>query len=202
MADPQVTLREGDVLIVTDMQNDFLPGGALAVPQGDSIIGALNNAVDAFVSAGLPVIMTRDWHPPDHCSFKSRGGPWPAHCVRGTAGADFSPLMHKPPDAIIISKAADPNEEQYSAFNGRDAAGRTLGENLRILKAARAFIGGVATEYCVFNTGKDILDKKYKLFVFTDGVKAIDVQQGDGEKALQELEKDGAVLIRTEDIRK
>lgn len=202
MAGSQVTLRKGDVLIVTDMQNDFLPGGALAVPQGDSIIGALNDAVDAFVSAGLPVIMTRDWHPPDHCSFKPRGGPWPEHCVRETTGADFSPLMHRPPDAIIISKATDPNKEQYSAFNGRDAAGRTLGENLRILKAARAFIGGVATEYCVFNTGKDILDEKYKLFVFTDGVKAIDVQQGDGEKALKELEKDGAVLIRTEDIRK
>ncbi len=202
MTGPQVTLREGDVLIVTDMQNDFLPGGALAVPEGDRIIGALNDALDGFVSAGLPVVMTRDWHPPDHCSFKSRGGPWPEHCVRETAGADFSPLMHKAPNALIISKAADRNEEQYSAFNGRDEAGRTLGENLRGLKAARVFIGGVATEYCVFNTGKDILREKYGLFVFTDGVKAIDVQQGDGEKALKELEKDGAVLITTEDIRK
>jgi nicotinamidase/pyrazinamidase len=79
-------------------------------------------------------------------------------------------LMRRPPNAVIISKAADPNEEQYCAFNGRDAAGRTLGENLRILKAARAFRGGVATEYCVFNTGRDILKEKYKLFVFTDSL--------------------------------
>lgn len=200
MKNGPVALERGDVLIVTDMQNCFLPGGSLPVESGYSIVDSLNRAMDIFAAAALPVILTRDWHPPDHCSFKSQGGPWPPHCVRETEDAAFSPRLRLPPSYIIISKATDPGREQYSAFFGRDAEGLTMAENLRALKAVRVFIGGVATEYCVFNTVKDMLREGYRVFVFVDGVKSIDVNPGDGERSLRELAAAGTALIGTGDI--
>lgn len=199
---PGIKLESSDVLIITDMQNCFMPGGSLPVTEGDSIIGPLNTALELFASAGLPVIFTRDWHPPDHCSFRVRGGPWPVHCVQGTEDAAFSRKLHAPPARpMVISKAVDPNKEQYSAYYGRDEAGRTMAENLRALKAKRIFIGGVATEYCVFNTVLDMLKDGYNVLVFEDGVKPVEVKPGDGAAALENMEKRGARLIRTLQLR-
>jgi nicotinamidase-related amidase len=194
---PQIKPEPGDVLIITDMQNCFLPGGSLPVTAGDSIIGPLNTAIDVFAAAGLPVIFTRDWHPPNHCSFRVRGGPWPPHCVQDTEDAAFSRELHITSNPIVISKALDPDKEQYSAYHGRDEAGATMADHLRRLKPQRVFIGGVATEYCVFNTVLDMLKDGYHVSVFQDGVKPVDVNPGDGENALETMEKRGARLIRT-----
>lgn len=198
---PQIKLESGDILVVTDMQNCFLPGGSLPVTEGDSIIGPLNEALDVFSASGLPVIFTRDWHPPDHCSFRVRGGPWPAHCVQGTEDAAFSRKLHVPAGKIVISKAADPDKEQYSAYYGRDEAGATLADNLRELKVRRVFIGGVATEYCVYNTVLDMLKDGYDVYVFADGVKPVDVNPGDGTASLEKMEERGARLIRARQLR-
>jgi nicotinamidase/pyrazinamidase len=86
----QLGLRHGDALIVVDVQRDFLPGGSLAVPDGDAVIGPLNVCIRAFDTRGLPIFLTRDWHPVNHCSFANRGGRWPVHCVQGTAGAKWA----------------------------------------------------------------------------------------------------------------
>ncbi len=198
---PEIIIRAGDVLVVTDMQNCFLPGGSLPVREGDSVIGPLNTALDLFAGAGLPVILTRDWHPPDHCSFRLQGGPWPAHCIQGTDDAAFSPGLHAPARPVIISKAVDRDREQYSAYFGHDETGRTMAENLRALKAERVFIGGVATEYCVFNTVLDMLKDGYDVLVLQDGVKPVEVNPGDGQAALDTMEKRGVRLITTLQMR-
>jgi len=97
-------LQQGDALIIVDVQRDFLPGGALAVPDGNRVIPALNRYLDYFRAACLPVVATRDWHPPNHCSFSAQGGSWPPHCVQGSPGAEFAEELELPTDALVISK--------------------------------------------------------------------------------------------------
>src|SRR5260370_27326625 len=111
---------EGDALVVVDVQNDFLPGGALAVPHGDQVIPAVNRYVKAFTQAGLPTFATRDWHPPHHCSFRERGGPWPPHCIAGSVGAEFAPGLRLPASTVIISKGTELDRDAYSAFPSTD----------------------------------------------------------------------------------
>ncbi len=129
-------------LIVTDVQNDFCPGGSLATREGDRIIPRLNVLVDTFTASDLPVLFTRDWHPPNHCSFKENGGPWPSHCVRNTRGAAFHPDLKVPRSATIISKATEPDREAYSAFQGTN-----LSSILKEIGVNELFVGGLATDY-------------------------------------------------------
>ena len=121
-ADPRqtgpVTLRPGDGLMVVDVQNDFLPGGSLAVAGGDEVVPPLNAYIAAFARAGLPIFATRDWHPPNHCSFRTRGGPWPPHCVAGGEGARFAPGLALPPSTVVVSKDTLPEQDTYSGFQG------------------------------------------------------------------------------------
>ena len=121
----------GDVLLVVDVQHDFLEGGALGIARGSGVIAPLNRALDAFQARGLPVIATRDWHPPGHCSFRERGGPWPVHCVQGTHGADFHPTLRLPPGAVVVSKGTDPAREAYSGFEGTPLADMLRSATLR-----------------------------------------------------------------------
>src|SRR5881397_2095449 len=145
-----VAPRSTDALILVDVQNDFLPGGSLAVPHGDEVIPKLNRYITMFVERALPIYATRDWHPPDHCSFTAQGGPWPPHCVAGTPGAAFAGALGLPRDATIVSKARSSEADAYSGFQGTDLADQLRGAGVK-----RLFIGGLATDYCVLNTVKD-----------------------------------------------
>jgi nicotinamidase/pyrazinamidase len=175
-------------MIIVDVQNDFLPGGALAVPKGDEVIAELNRYADLFASRQLPVFATRDWHPPNHCSFRERGGPWPPHCVAGTAGAQFAPGLALPPQTRIVAKATSPETDAYSGF-----AGTELDAMLRQAGVRRVFVGGLATDYCVLNTVKDARSLGYEVVLLRDAVRAVEVQPGDGLRAEQEMTRLGAV---------
>ena len=179
----------GDALLVVDVQNDFLPGGALAVPEGDRVISVLNAWIQRFGAAGLPVLATRDWHPAHHCSFAAQGGPWPPHCIAGTAGAGFAPGLVLPADAILISKATQPGEEALSGFAGTELAAR-----LRALGVGRVFVGGLATDYCVRATVLDALAEGLAAVVLVDAVRAVEVHPGDGAGALEAMRQAGAEL--------
>lgn len=188
-ADP-IRLQAGDALILVDVQLDFLPGGSLAVPHGDEVVPALNRYIAVFRRLTLPVVATRDWHPPDHCSFRSRGGPWPPHCVAGSDGARFAPLLDIPCAAHIVSKATTPDKDAYSGFADTD-----LDDWLKRAGARRLFVGGLATDYCVLNTVRDARRLGYTVFLLLDGVRAVDVAAGDGERAIEEMRRLGAVPI-------
>jgi len=183
-------LQQGDVLLVTDIQNDFLPGGSLAVAGGDEVVPVLNRYIGAFVAQGLPVYATRDWHPQGHCSFHAQGGPWPVHCVAGTHGAAFAATLTLPPDATVISKATSLDQEAYSSFQGTD-----LDSRLRAAGIRRLFIGGLTTDYCVLNTVRDARQLGYDVFVLADAIRAVDVRPGAGQRAEEEMASLGARRI-------
>lgn len=182
--------RAGDALILVDVQLDFLPGGSLAVPHGDEVVPALNRYVAVFRGLTLPVVATRDWHPPDHCSFQAQGGPWPPHCVVGSEGARFAPLLDLPCEGRIVSKATTRDRDAYSGFEGTD-----LDEWLKRAGVSRVFVGGLATDYCVLNTVRDALRIGYATFLLADAVRAVDAQAGDGERAIAEMRRLGALAI-------
>ncbi|HIE04896.1 MAG TPA: nicotinamidase [Candidatus Latescibacteria bacterium] len=191
----RVQLRRGDALVVVDVQKDFLPGGSLAVPHGDEVVPVLARYIELFKDKGLPIFATRDWHPPDHSSFETRGGPWPPHCVQGSEGAKFAPGLGLPEDIVIISKATDPGEEAYSGFQGTD-----LDERLRREGVRRIFVGGLATDYCVLSTVRDALSLGYEVYLLEDGVRAVDLNPGDGERAIDEMVRLGAKTVSFEEI--
>lgn len=191
----KVKVDKESALVIVDVQNDFLPGGALPVPKGDEVIPALNRYIGVFAKVGAPIFATRDWHPPDHVSFKSRGGPWPPHCVQGTRGAEFHPSLALPKDTIIISKASSPSAEAYSGFEGT-----RLGEKLKELGVKKVFVGGLATDYCVKNTVLDALKLGFETFFLEDASRGIDLKPGDVKKAIEEMVKGGAAKIKLQDL--
>jgi len=183
-------LKTGDALIVVDVQRDFLPGGSLAVPDGDAVVPVLNQYLRQFAAAGLPTIATRDWHPANHCSFVAEGGTWPAHCVQDSPGAEFAEALRLPDDALLISKGTKSAAEAYSGFDGTDLARR-----LKDAKVTRVFIGGLATDYCVLATVRDAISAGLEVFLLPDAVRAVNVEAGDGDKAVDEMCALGASLI-------
>jgi nicotinamidase/pyrazinamidase len=185
-----VTLQRGDALILVDVQYDFLPGGSLAVPRGDEVVHALNRYIALFQQRGLPVFATRDWHPPQHCSFREQGGPWPPHCIAGSDGARFAALLDLPCDVRIISKATATQTDAYSGFEGTE-----LTELLRQAGVSRVFVGGLATDYCVLNTVRDARRFGFGAMLLADAIRAVDVAPGDGERAIAEMLGAGAVAI-------
>jgi nicotinamidase/pyrazinamidase len=189
------SLTTHDALLVADIQNDFLPGGALGIRGGDDIVPVLLNYIDRFHSKGLPIFLTRDWHPPNHCSFRSQGGPWPPHCIAGSPGSLPPRAFETPLSAVIIYKAIDADREAYSAF--QDTA---LGRHLKSIGVQRLFIGGLATDYCVLNTVKDARAGGYEVRLLMDGIKAVNLQPDDGPKAEQEMIRLGAVPVRLEAV--
>jgi len=191
-----VELQFGDVLIIVDVQNDFLPGGALAVPEGNQVVSPLNRCIALFTSNKLPIFATRDWHPANHCSFKSQGGPWPPHCVAGTNGAAFADGLNLPNETTIVSKADTQEQDAYSGFQETG-----LHDHLRSLGVRRLFVGGLATDYCVLNTVTDALSLKYKVLLLADAIRAVNLDPHDGERAMAKMKSAGADIIQSADVR-
>jgi nicotinamidase/pyrazinamidase len=172
-------------LIIVDFQNDFTPGGALAVPEGDRIADRLN----ALAASGDydVVVATRDWHPPDHGSFAERGGPWPVHCVAGTPGAELHPALDREPIDAVIDKGQDPATEGYSGFDATN-----LAELLRDHGVEQVTVVGLATDYCVKNTALDALREGFAVTVDSTAARGVEVQEGDSQRALEEVRAAGA----------
>jgi nicotinamidase/pyrazinamidase len=186
-----------DALLIVDFQNDFCPGGALPVAEGDRIAEPINELLDSFDL----VIATRDWHPPDHGSFvgvevdpaKWRGADppsiWPVHCVQGTHGAELYPALDQSKVDVIIDKGQDPYSQGYSAFQDTN-----LEDLLRERGVDRLFVTGLATDYCVKNSVLDALGLGLAVTVVQDAVRGVDVHPGDSEQALAQMETAGAKL--------
>jgi len=194
-ATAKATLQVSDALLVVDMQNDFLPGGALAVPGGDEVIPMLNRYIALFEQRELPVFASRDWHTPDHCSFKPQGGAWPPHCVANSPGAEFAPGLDLPATTVGVLKGARQDRDAYSAFEGTD-----LSQRLQRAGVKRLFIGGLTTDYCVLNTVRDALKLGFDICLLRDAIRAVDVQPGDGERAEAEMLRLGAKTVSLADI--
>jgi nicotinamidase/pyrazinamidase len=172
-------------LVIVDFQNDFCPGGALAVPGGDAIAGRLNELAGS--GEFDLVVATRDWHPRDHGSFAEQGGPWPAHCVAGTPGAELHRALDPTPIEVIIDKGQDPATEGYSGFEGTD-----LAAVLRGREVDHVTVVGLATDYCVRNTALDALREGFSVTVDSTATRGVDVEPEDSARALDAVRAAGA----------
>jgi nicotinamidase/pyrazinamidase len=180
-----------EALLIIDFQNDFTAGGALAVPGGDEIAGPVRLLARHYEN----VIATRDWHPPDHASFETEGGPWPVHCVRGTHGAEFHPAMTGVKVEEVVDVGRERDDEGYSGFENSN-----LAELLRDRGVDRVVVVGLATDYCVRATAIDACREGFEVAVATDAIRAVEVEPGDGERALEEMRAAGAELTTSEDV--
>ncbi|MBX5467884.1 MAG: isochorismatase family protein [Firmicutes bacterium] len=191
---PPNAVALGHAVVVVDVQRDFCPGGSLAVPDGDRIFPTVNRWVRTFQAAGLPVVFTQDHHPPRHISFHERGGPWPPHCVQGTSGAAIHPAIWVPVGAVRFYKGEDPDRDAYSGFEGRlydprepDRRGPDLASWLREAGIHHLYVLGLATDYCVRATALDAIRAGFAVSVVEAGVRGVDRNPGDSERALAEL---------------
>lgn len=182
----------GDGLLLVDPQNDFCPGGSLPVAGGDRVMPVLTAWAMAAQRADVPIFVSRDWHPPRTTHFKEFGGVWPPHCVIGTRGAEFHPDLRLPPEAILISKGMGEREDAYSAFQARTHAGQGLARLLHEANVRHLYVGGLATDYCVRSSTLDALQQGYGVTLIPGGMRAVNVQPQDGDKALAEMRAAGA----------
>lgn len=189
-----------DALIIVDVQNDFCPGGSLAVQYGDEVVAVLNRYIARFAAAGLPIVATRDWHPLKTTHFKNYGGVWPQHCVQQTTGAAFHPNLKLSTDVIVVSKGMAADEDSYSGFQGKDDAGTPLAELLNGLGVKRIFVGGLATDYCVKQTVIDGLKEGFAVVLLGDAIRGVNLNPDDSEKALGEMRAAGATTLSSIDV--
>jgi len=188
--------KREDALIIVDVQRDFCLEGALPVPEGEKVVPVLNKYIKRFSKIGALIVATRDWHPPDHRSFKAYGGIWPIHCVQGTVGAEFYPELVLPKGMKVVSKATDSAREEYSSFDGT-----RLGDELKAIGIKRIFIGGLATDYCVKNTVLDALKLGFETILLEDAVRGVDVKKSDSKRAIKEMLEKGAKKITLFDLK-
>lgn len=183
----KATFEQSDALIIVDVQNDFCPGGKLALDEGDEVVPIINAMTAQAQEAGIPIFVSRDWHPRHHVSFDERGGPWPEHCVQDTKGAEFHPELSLPDDARLVSKGARFDIDQYSAF---DKTG--LVSELVHLNVKRVWVVGLALEVCVRATALDAVNNDYETILVEEGTRFID--RADAEKTRQELKEAGVIF--------
>lgn len=191
-----------DALLIVDVQNDFCPGGSLAVPEGDIVIEPINKLIPLFDL----IIASRDWHPPVTNHFRDYGGSWPVHCVRDSWGAKFRSNLLLPESVIVISKGTHKDEDGYSAFRGKTDFAKGffipiyLNALLENCGVSKLFVCGLATDYCVKSTVLDALRLGYKVIVLEDAIRGVDVNHGDSERAKKEMRRSGAKFTTTEKI--
>ena len=180
-------------LIVVDVQNDFCPGGSLAVAHGDEVVAPLNKLIKEFLDRGEPVFKTRDWHPAKTKHFAAYGGVWPVHCVQNTRGAEFHPDLIDDPRINIISKGIDESADGYSGFDGTQ-----LAQLLREQDVEEVWVGGLATDYCVKHTVLDALHEGFRVKALADAMRAVNVNPADGARAIAEMREAGAEIVGSE----
>jgi nicotinamidase/pyrazinamidase len=185
-----IRLNSQDALIIVDVQNDFCPGGLLPVPGGDDVVPVLNRWTERARQDGALVVASRDWHPRSHVSFKERGGDWPAHCVQDSPGAQFHPGLKLPEGVLIISKGESLDKDNYSDFEDTD-----LSDRLHRAGVRRVWVGGLAQDVCVRATVLDALAEGFETYLIVDATRAVNVNPGDGERALAEMRAAGAKLV-------
>ena len=177
-------------LIVVDVQNDFCPGGSLAVANGDKVVAPLNKLMNEFLDRDEPVFKTRDWHPARTKHFKAYGGTWPVHCVQETRGAEFHPELLDDPRITIISKGADERADGYSGFDGTE-----LARLLREEKVEEVWVGGLATDYCVKQTVLDARREGFAVKALADAMLPVNEEPKDGAEAIDEMREAGAEIV-------
>ena len=182
-------------LILVDVQNDFCPGGSLAVNGGDEVIAPLNRMIDLFESRGRPIIATRDWHPRLTTHFQGNGGLWPQHCIFDQLGARFHNDLKIPPSTIIVSKGTGATEDAYSGFQALDANGHDLARLLADLRVRHVYVGGLATDYCVRATVLDARREGLDATVIENAIRGVELQPGDSARAMIEMREAGAQSI-------
>lgn len=180
-------MNSSDALIVVDVQNDFCPGGALAIEHGDRVVPVLNEWLRNAAASGALIAASRDWHPANHCSFVEQGGTWPPHCIRETDGAAFHPALALPRDTLVVDKGQARERDNYSAFDGTG-----LAETLRTQGVTRLWIGGLAQDVCVKWTVLDACREGFETHLIADATRPVDLEPGDGERALEAMREAGA----------
>ena len=180
-------------LIVVDVQNDFCPGGSLAVANGDEVVASLNRLIKEFLDRGEPVFKSRDWHPLTAKHFAAYGGIWPVHCVQNTPGAEFHKDLSDDPRITIISKGIDESADGYSAFDGTN-----LAQILRDQGVTEVWVGGLATDYCVKHTVLDALHQGFEVKALADSMRPVNVKSDDGALAIAEMRSAGAEISGNE----
>jgi nicotinamidase/pyrazinamidase len=187
-------------LLIVDVQNDFCPGGALAVERGHSVVATLNAYSERFRALQLPIYASRDWHPARSRHFKVHGGVWPEHCVQGTEGASFHPELNLPEPENIISKGESEEDEGYSAFEGRLSAGETFEARLRRDGVGHLYIGGLATDYCVRASALDARKAGFSVTLLLDAIRGVDLSPGDSDRAIEEMRAAGIETVTLESV--
>lgn len=193
-------MKTKKALLIVDVQNDFCPRGALAVPQGDEVVPVLNDYINLFQKKGWPIFASRDWHPSKTKHFKNFGGLWPIHCVQNTNGAKFHPNLELPRDTIVLSKGMDPQTDSYSAFQGLDDKGRPFLEILQAKGIAALYVGGLATDYCVKSSVLDARKNKFKVCLLMDAIRGVNLHPDDSHKATEEMVHQGAKKFNLEKL--
>ena len=215
-----IKINEKDALIIIDMQNDFIPGGSLAVEEGDLIIEDINKIAHKFKENNGTIILTQDWHPQNHLSFASNHkgknpgdeymsedgaiGPvlWPDHCVQGTYGTEFHKDLKIDLADKIIQKGMNPNVDSYSGFQDNDKKSETgLRKYLNAKKIKRIFVSGLALDYCCYYTAMDGLEFGYEVYFLVNLTRGVDLPEGNVENALKNLKKSGIKFVKNESFK-
>jgi len=184
-----------EALLVIDVQNDFCPGGSLAVTDGDKVVAPINAAIKHAKENDIPVLFSRDWHPEKTKHFEK----WPPHCVQNTKGAEFRSDLNTE-KGMIFSKGMGAEEDSYTAFDGINEKGQGLGEYLKQAQVFQLFVAGLATDYCVRASALDALAKGFGVAILTDAIQAVNLNPLDGGKALNEMKNHGAKFITSQEL--
>jgi nicotinamidase/pyrazinamidase len=188
MVNPGESLRKGDGLLIVDVQNDFCPGGALPITEGDRVVPILNQWIEAALKIGIPIYASRDWHPVRHVSFKDQGGQWPPHCIEDSKGARFHPDLRLPENTIKITKGVRLDKDQNSAF---DQTG--LAAQLRRDGVKRLWIGGLAQDVCVLASVLDARKEGFVAKVIKEGIRPVTPEGG--KEAITKMKEAGAEIV-------